>query len=244
MISALLFDFGGTLDGPLHWLDRFLMQYHAAGVELDRNELDAAFDHATKAGYRAGKVVQRFGLVDLVRFLAGNQMEFLAHQGADRIRTKLAALDSKARHRIVEQVTAGFVTATRKGIEANRPVLNDLKARFRIGVVSNFYGNLEGILAETGVKKMFDSIVDSSRVGVFKPEPGIFETALRALRVKPPEAAMIGDSLSKDCAPAHRLGLKTVWYRSSASVHPDEPGVESSADFTIASLDEVAGLQW
>ena len=50
MISALFFDFGGTLDGPLHWLDRFLVQYRAAGANLSREQLDRAFEHATKAG--------------------------------------------------------------------------------------------------------------------------------------------------------------------------------------------------
>ena len=84
MVSALLFDFGGTLDGPLHWLDRFLGEYRAVGIEITREELDRAFEHATQAGYRAGRVIRRFEMVDLVRFLVGNQVEFLAHQGPER----------------------------------------------------------------------------------------------------------------------------------------------------------------
>src|SRR5215469_5958389 len=142
MISALLFDFGGTLDGPLHWLDRFLVQYQAAGIEISRDELDRAFDQATAAGYRATKVVQRFGTTDLVRFLVGNQIEFLAHHGAEPLRSSLG-LDSRARHRMNEQITAGFVKATKEGLDANRGVLKELKQRFRLGIVSNFYGNLD-----------------------------------------------------------------------------------------------------
>src|SRR5215467_6535596 len=127
MISVLLFDFGGTLDGPLHWLDRFLAQYRAAGMEISRDELDHAFDHATAAGYRATKVVQRFGMMELVRFQVGNQIEFLAHRGSGPACGALAALDSRARHRIVEQITAGFVKVTKDGLEANRFVLKELK---------------------------------------------------------------------------------------------------------------------
>jgi len=244
MISALLFDFGGTLDGPLHWLDRFLAQYRAAGIEIGRDELDSAFDHATAAGYRAGKVVQRFGMTDLVRFLAGNQMEFLAHRGARPLRDHLGALDSKARHRIVEQITTGFVKVTREGLDANLGPLKELKRRFRIGVVSNFYGNLDRILDETGMAKEIDTVADSSRIGSFKPEPRIFETALRALKVNAADAAMVGDSLAKDCAPAHRLGLKTVWYRSDTSVHPKSDADPSVADFTIATLGELGSIEW
>jgi len=242
MISALLFDFGGTLDGPLHWLDRFLAQYRAAGIEISRDELDHAFDHATAAGYRASKVVQRFGMTDLVRFLVGNQIEFLAHRDAEPVRGYLGALDSRARHRLVEQITAGFANVTREGLDANRGVLKELKQRFRIGVVSNFYGNLDRILDEDGMGKLIDTVADSSRIGSFKPEARIFETAIRALKVKPADTAMIGDSLGKDCVPARRLGLKTVWYRSPVSVQPD--GDASVADFTIASLGELAGLRW
>ena len=244
MISALLFDFGGTLDGPLHWLDRFLVQYRAAGIEISRDELDDAFDHATAAGYRAAKVVQRFGMTDLVRFLVGNQMEFLVQRGAEPLRGSLAGLDSRARHRVVEQITAGFVKDTKQGMEANCSVLKDLKRRFRLGVISNFYGNLDRILDEAGMAKLIDTIADSSRVGSFKPDARIFETAIRALGVKPADAAMVGDSLGKDCAPARKLGLKTVWYRSDASTHPANDADPSVADFTIASLAELAEIRW
>lgn len=244
MITALLFDFGGTLDGPLHWLDRFLAQYRTAGVEISRAELDHAFDHATRAGYRATKIIQRFGLAELVRFHAGNQIEFLAHQGPERVRTWLSSKDSKGRHRLVEQITTGFVRETREGMQASRVVLATLKRRFRIGVVSNFYGNLDRILQEAEMSKMIDSITDSSRIGIFKPDPAIYQAALRALGVSADAGAMIGDSLGKDCAPAHRLGMKTVWYRSSASTHPNAEAKPGEVDFTISSLDELAGLRW
>jgi FMN phosphatase YigB (HAD superfamily) len=244
MITALLFDFGGTLDGPLHWLDRFLVQYRDAGVEISRDELDHAFDHATRAGYRTTKIMQRFGLAELVRFHAGNQVEFLAHQGPERVRARLTSMDSKGRHRLVEQITAGFVRTTREGMQASRAVVATLKRRFRIGVISNFYGNLDRILQEAQMSKIIDSITDSSRVGIFKPDPAIYQAALRSLTAAADTCAMIGDSLGKDCAPAHRLGMKTVWYRSSESVHPNGGAKPGEVDFTISSLDELPGLRW
>jgi FMN phosphatase YigB (HAD superfamily) len=241
MLSALLLDFGGTLDGPLHWLDRFLGEYRAVGIEITREELDCAFEHATQAGYRAGRVIRRFGMVDLVRFLVGNQVEFLTHSGPQRLRERFVSGDAKGRHLTVERVTAGFVGATREGLDANRGVLKALKQRFRIGVVSNFYGNLDRILKEAGMAKMIDSITDSSEVGIFKPQPGIFEAALRGLGVPPAAAAMVGDSPDKDCVPAHRLGLTTVWYRARGSGDGRQC---ASADYTIASLAELESIRW
>ena len=51
---------------------------------------------------------------------------------------------------------------------------------------------------------------------------------------------MIGDSLAKDCAPAHKLGMRTVWLRTSPQSGEDS----GAADVTIRSIDEVAQIQW
>src|SRR5271163_3663629 len=114
-ITALLFDFGGTLDGPAHWLDRFLVSYRAAGIEISRAELDPAFDDATRIGYGATRVVSRFGLTDLVRFLVGHQFEYLRKSGPDVLRKVLDDSGAGGRHRYVEAVTRAFVHDTSAG---------------------------------------------------------------------------------------------------------------------------------
>ncbi len=242
-INALLFDFGGTLDGPAHWLDRFLANYRAAGVEISRGELDPAFDHATRIGYGATKIVTRFGLTDLVRFLVGHQFEYLRQSGAPKVRALLDESGAKGRHRIVESITTAFVRETSAGLDHSRRVLATLEGRFRMGVVSNFYGNLDRILVDARLERFFAAVADSSRVGIFKPEPGIFEAALKKMQCTPKSAAMIGDSLAKDCAPAKKLGLRTVWLRTDSN-RPAPDGADSLADFTIGSIDEIAHIQW
>ena len=250
-INALLFDFGGTLDGPAHWLDRFLGGYRAAGVEISRAELDPAFDHATRIGYGATKIITRFGLTDLVRFLVGHQFEYLRQSGPPAVRALLDDRGAKGRHRIVESITDAFVRETSAGLEHSRGVLATLEGRFRMGVVSNFYGNLDRILADARLERFFDAVADSSRVGIFKPEPGIFEAALKKMHSASESTAkniskttsMIGDSLAKDCAPAKKLGLTTVWLRTDSS-RPIPEGADALADITIGSIDEIAQIQW
>ena len=239
-ITALLFDFGGTLDGPAHWLDRFLASYRAAGVEISRTELDPAFDHATRIGYRTTRVVARFGMTDLVRFLVGHQFEYLRKSGPDALRKLLDEAGAAGRHRFVEQITNSFVRETSAGLAHSREMLGPLKSRFKLGIVSNFYGNLDRILEEAKLDQFFAAVADSSRVGIFKPEPGIFADVLKKLRCAPETVAMIGDSLAKDCAPARKLGMRTVWLRTASQ------GVEDSgaADVTIGSIDEVAQIRW
>jgi FMN phosphatase YigB (HAD superfamily) len=243
-IETLLFDFGGTLDGPAHWLDRFLASYRAAGVEIARNELDPAFEHATRIGYGATRIVARFGMTDLVRFLAGHQFEHLRKSGPQPIRAMLDNSGAAGRHRMVESVTNSFVRETSAGLAHSRDVVGELKGRFRMGIVSNFYGNLERILAEAKLDRFFAAVADSSRVGIFKPDAGIFEAALKQMRAVPESTAMIGDSMSKDCAPAHKLGMRTVWLRTTPQLANDAPVQEDVADIRIKSIDEVAQIQW
>ena len=239
-ITTLLFDFGGTLDGPAHWLDRFLASYRAAGIEITRIELDPAFDHATQVGYGATRVVARFGMTDLVRFLVGHQFEYLYKSGAESLRERLRAAGASGRHRFVETVTDSFVRETNGGLSHSRDVIGSLKSSFKLGIVSNFYGNLDRILEEAKLTRFFGAVADSSRVRIFKPEVGIFEDALKKLQCSAESVAMIGDSLAKDCAPARKLGMRTVWL--CADGRRDEGS--DAADVTIRDIDEVARIQW
>lgn len=207
---------------------------------MTRAELDPAFDDATRIGYGATRVVTRFGLTDLVRFLVGHQFEYLRKSGPVALRTKLDESGAAGRHRLVEGVTNSFVRETVAGLAHSREVVGALKSRFKLGIVSNFYGNLDKILAEAKLDRFFAAVADSSRVGIFKPDAGIFEAALKKIQCAPESAAMIGDSLGKDCVPAHKLGMRTVWLRT-ASQNADDT---TAADFTIRSIDEVARIQW
>jgi len=239
-MRAILFDFGGTLDYPRHWLDRFMAHYRAAGIILSREELDRAFDSATRIAYHAGTSIRDYGLARLVPYLVRLQLDSLRRADSRDVRAALAATgDIEA---LADRISESFTRESICGLEQSRRILTRLRARFKIGVVSNFYGNLDRVLAEAGLDKSVDAIADSCRLGIFKPDPAIFAAALAALDVAPHEAAMVGDSLSKDCLPAARLGLTTVWLK-----HQEAGGTEPPAgkvDFTISALAELEDLKW
>jgi putative hydrolase of the HAD superfamily len=81
---------------------------------------------------------------------------------------------------------------------------------------------------------MFSAIADSGQMGIYKPDLRIYEAAIAAMKVGARETLMIGDSLDKDCAPARRLGMQTVWLRHREAKPPEGP---LPADFTITALD-------
>jgi len=241
-MRAILFDFGGTLDYPGHWLDRFLRQYRSAGIDLSRAELDHAYDAATQTAYRAAESIRELGLARLNRYLVGLQIEELMETGPVSVRELLNSTRAAGKAELANRISEGFTRESLDGLASSRQIVAALGARFKIGIVSNFYGNLDRVLAETGWAQHVDAVADSSRVGISKPAAGIFHAALTQLKVAPREAAMVGDSLDKDCAPARRLGLTTVWLRHRGVVAKGVEGV--LADFTIRDLAELEDLRW
>ncbi len=61
---------------------------------------------------------------------------------------------------------------------------------------------------------LFQVIVDSSEVGMRKPDPRIFELALARLGGIPPERALFLDDAASNVAAAEKLGIQSVLVRS------------------------------
>ena len=239
-MRAILFDFGGTLDGSSHWLDRFLAHYWASGLSLSRDELDSAYAHATRRAYDDSERLREYGLARLVEYLVGAQFDWLLEKGPLELRDVLGRSGAR-KSQIAEQISRGFVGESARGLERGRKVLRTLKSRFSLGVVSNFYGNLDHILAEARIAELLGAVADSTRLGFFKPDVRIFQEALHQLAVAPADAVMVGDSLDKDCAPARSLGLKTLWVHNPGA---QTRGDEAMADYKISTLDELERFEW
>lgn len=78
------------------------------------------------------------------------------------------------------------------------------------GVISNSNGSVRGILERLGLGAHVDFVIDSSVVGVEKPDPRIFHMAAEAAGVPPADAAYIGDLYSVDVLGARAAGLRAV----------------------------------
>lgn len=92
------------------------------------------------------------------------------------------------------------------------PTLIALRDRgCKIGVVSNGRAvkQWEKII-RLGLHHFFDVVIISEDIGWEKPDPRIFEAALRELGVKEGEAAYVGDTPEIDVLGANRAGLISV----------------------------------
>lgn len=80
-------------------------------------------------------------------------------------------------------------------------------AGYRVAVVSNADGHVKDDLEAAGFGDLFDVVIDSTVVGVSKPDPAIFEYALAALGVKASDAWYVGDSPLFDLGGAEAAGM-------------------------------------
>jgi 2-haloalkanoic acid dehalogenase type II len=92
-------------------------------------------------------------------------------------------------------------------------VLERLRARYALGLVSNFSHSPTalGALREAGLESQLDAIAISDQVGIRKPRPEIFEHALAQLGLEPGEVVHVGDDLVADVDGAAELGMRSVW---------------------------------
>lgn len=99
-------------------------------------------------------------------------------------------------------------------------ILDELAREHALGLVTNGAPDVQREkLAGTDLAHHFSVNVVSAEVGVGKPDPRIFEIALRALGVRAQEAAMVGDSLERDVAGARRAGLRAIWIDRGSQEH-------------------------
>jgi putative hydrolase of the HAD superfamily len=86
-------------------------------------------------------------------------------------------------------------------------VLQNLRPRFQLAVISNFDGRLRMILEQLGISRFFSHVFISSELGVDKPDPEIFRRALKVINLPPNEVLHIGDDPERDWKAASAAGL-------------------------------------
>lgn len=97
-----------------------------------------------------------------------------------------------------------------------------------VGIISNSEGRLAELIAEIGWSAPFAVIVDSGRLGVAKPDRAIFDHAAHALGVTPAEIVHVGDSRTADVDGARAVGMRAIWFGTTAAV--DDAGVAVAGD--------------
>jgi len=197
--GALVEPFGGTTD------DAPLLRAHFVGVH--------AMDHARADGEKAEWPAYIRAYVRA------------AGVPAEREDAAVAQFEAEFGHHFWRRPLAGAAEALTALVERGVP----------IGIVSNAGGQVEGDLAELGIAGLDTPgaakvvcVVDSHLVGVSKPDPAIFRTALEALGLPAsPRIGYVGDTVFYDVRASAAAGLSPLLHDPygihRADPHPSGP---------------------
>jgi len=224
--QTVLFDFGGTLDSDgVAWKERIHRHYIAEGLAMVADTFAPHFYAADDA--LVGKISRHADLAATLALLTANLEDRFATVASPRN----TARGKRVAQRFLEEGETCFAR--------NRPLLRDLASRYRLGIVSNFYGNLEAVCAGAGLSDFFGAMADSNRVGAEKPAPAIFEAALRPLGATAATTLFVGDSLHRDREGARRLGMDFVWIAPPEMQAAQPAGIDHPV---IARLTELSSI--
>ena len=200
MTRAILFDAAGTL----FYLTKTVGDHYAyvgreVGLDLDPQQLERAFHAAWKQMPRRPAINGPRENDDKGwwRELVGRVF--------DQVAPSLGEVD---RDNFFEIAYDHFAEA---GVWELYPevlaVLQRLRKRFQLAVISNFDGRLRLILQQLGISTYFSHIFISSELGADKPDPEIFRRAITIMHSKPDEVLHVGDDPERDWKAAKGAGL-------------------------------------
>lgn len=204
-IQGIIFDYGGTLDtrGD-HWSHIIRQAYTEAELfPLEANFRDA-YVYAERELARVRHIYPKHTFRDLMRIKIGIEFDYLVRRGK---------LDRTIANASINEVADYCYNYARKCVTEAKPTLERLAARYPMVLVSNFYGNIETVLTDFGLRELFGTIIESAVVGVRKPDPRIFALGVEALGMSADRVLVVGDSIRKDILPAMSLGCRTAWVK-------------------------------
>ncbi len=239
-IHALIFDFGGTLDGNgIHWLERTYQFIHKKHPEITREAFDKA-DRAAITEFAFGDASMEWSYQDGSMLPVGAVASEYAARCSLRETADAIAVGIYKRLGLSEQMKDEYVdwfcAGAAEHLKNNRRWLETLHDTYKLAVISNNFGNTRGWCDEYGLTPLLEAIIDSTVLGIAKPDARIFQAALSELDVAPAHAIYVGDSYSADMVGGKNAGLWTAWFVGELERACPDP---SMVDVQLSHLHEL-----
>jgi len=121
------------------------------------------------------------------------------------------------------------------------PLFCDLKkVDMRLGIITHGWTVKQAEkLVRLGLVPYLDpkAVFISDQIGISKPNPKLYLTALRDMKLAPGEVMYVGDSPEHDVVPPQSIGMITVWAKRAAR-HSIQ-GTNIRPDYVVANFDEL-----
>lgn len=108
-------------------------------------------------------------------------------------------------------------------LDGAEEILNYLAPNYSLHIITNGFQEVQELkLNKSTIGHFFDTITSSEEVGVKKPNPLVFETALNKASASSTQSIMIGDTFEADILGAEGIGMKTLFYNYRKEIIPSK----------------------
>ena len=230
-IKGIIFDYGGTIDtNGVHWGKVIWAQYKKNINDITYEQFSEAYVHAERTLGRNHIIEPHDTFHTLLKKKIEIQAEFLKENYYINL--------TKEQQSTIVNGCYNKVTDT---LKITCKVVEELSQLYPLVLVTNFYGNMNVVLQEFDLQNYFPRIIESSVVGIRKPNPALFALGVKELGLAANEILVVGDSYSKDIYPAHTLGCRTAWIKKE-EWKKETPLPDAIPDTTIESIEELITL--
>ena len=206
-IKGIIFDYGGTIDtNSRHWAEVLWSKYEEHQVPVTKEAFREAYVFGERALAKYPFVRPDHNFHDVLAIKTKLQMEWLAEK-------RYLPMDEIMLRTYAGKVADSCYAYVLDVLKVTRPVVEQLAQKYKLVLVSNFYGNIQTILKDFALDSFFADIVESSVVGVRKPDPAIYRLGVDAMGYDADRVLVVGDSFSKDMVPAKAVGCKAAWLK-------------------------------
>lgn len=92
-------------------------------------------------------------------------------------------------------------------------ILNYLAEKYTLHIITNGFNDVQHLkLKNSGISNHFSTVTTSEEIGVKKPNPLIFTSALKKANANASSSIMIGDTFEADILGAENVGMETMYY--------------------------------
>lgn len=95
--------------------------------------------------------------------------------------------------------------------------IRSLHSKYKIGLISNAWGDLRKFIAKEKIANIFDTMTISAEVGAVKPDARIFQLALDQLQV-PAEAALFVDDFAVNIEGCEKIGMQGLLFKDPEEI--------------------------
>ena len=112
--------------------------------------------------------------------------------------------------------------------------LKKLKGKYMLGVITNGNADLEKI----GISHYFKFNLSAENTNLSKPDPKIFEAAVKATGLRAEEICHIGDHPINDVLGSLDIGMKAIWFNEKEIKWPLSPRPEFTEITSCMKMEE------